>query len=339
MNIKSSPTLMVALVFVFSLGLSGCSEAFGNNSSTTIRIANNLGTAHPSHDSLEEFAALIAQETEGAMELEIFPNGMLGGERNVIEMIQAGVLEFSRVSAGALEAFNDAYQIFSLPYVFHSQEHFHNVMNYSQAVQDIFMSTEDQRFIAIGWLDAGQRSIYLREDIEIRTPVDLNGISIRVMESPTTIEMIRLMGGVATPMPFGEVYTGLQQGIIDGAENNETALTLSGHGEVTGSYTFTEHQFTPDVIIVSMRFWNSLTINEQEMFREIARQVSESHIKRWDDSVLEAITIAEQEMGVNFYRIDKTPFIEATAPLREEFVARNERNRYIMENFQTFLDE
>lgn len=340
MNVRNKFTcLMMIHLLVLILILSGCTRVFGNNDATTIRVANNLGIAHPSHDSLEEFATLIAKNTDGAMGLEIFPNGMLGGERNVIEMIQAGVLEFSRVSAGALEAFNEAYQIFSLPYVFHSQEHFHSVMNYSEAVQDIFMSTEDQRFIAIGWMDAGQRSIYLREDIKVTSPEDLNGISIRVMESPTTIEMIRLMGGVATPMPFGEVYTGLQQGIIDGAENNETALTLSGHGEVTGSYTFTEHQFTPDIIIVSTRFWNDLTIEEQEMFRDIARQVSKSHIERWNESVLEAVTISEQEMGVNFYHIDKTPFIEATAPMREEFVARNERNRYIMENFLSFLNE
>lgn len=316
--------------------LTGCTNGF-NSGTSTIRIANTLGTVHPTHDSLEEFAELIYEKTDGRMELEIFPNGMLGGERNAIEMVQAGVLEFTRVSAGALEAFNEAYQIFSLPYVFHSQEHFHHVMDYSEAVQEIFMSTEEQRFIGLGWLDSGQRSIYLRENRKVESPADLQGVSIRVQESPTLINMIRYMGGVATPMPFGEVYTGLQQGVIDGAENNETALTLSGHGEVTGAYTFTEHMFSPDVIIVSTRFWNRLSDEDQRIFKDVIRQVSDSHKDRWEAAVQEAI-IGAEEMGVNFYHIDKTPFIEATLPLREEFVAQNDINRRIMDDFLSFLD-
>lgn len=335
MKSKEVTILAQIVIAAFSLlFLTACGRAQGGG---TIRMANNLGTAHPSHASLEEFGQLIYEGSDGHFELEIFPNGMLGGERDVIEMVQAGVLEFSRVSASSLESFSEVYQIFSLPYVFHSQTHFHRVMDHSPAVQDIFMATEAQRFIAIGWLDAGQRSIYLREDRPVETPDDLAGLSIRVIESPTTIEMIRLMGGVATPMPFGEVYTGLQQGIIDGAENNETALTLSGHGEVTGSYTFTEHQFSPDILIVSTRFWNSLTTEEQEMFQQAAREMSESHKGRWQASVEEAVELA-QEMGVVFYHIDKTPFIEATAGLREAFVERNELNRTMMEDFLNFVD-
>jgi len=308
-----------------------------NSGGRTVRLANTLSLSHPSHASLEEFAEFVFEASDGELEVEIFPNGMLGGERDVIEMIQAGVLEFSRVSASALEAFNDDYQIFSLPYVFQSQVHFHDVMNNSEAVQEIFISTESQRFIAIGWLDAGQRSIYLSDDVRVETPEDLRGRSIRVMESPTTIEMIRAMGGVATPMPFGEVYTGLQQGIIDGAENNETALTLSGHGEVTGAYIYTEHQFSPDILIVSTNFWNSLSKSEQSLFQEAAQQISASHKVRWEESVDEAVTQAETK-GVHFYQIDKTPFIEATAPLREDFVAQSDHHRKILEDFQSYLD-
>lgn len=327
------------LIWGCSMGLivllAGCANET-DSGVRTVRLANTLGLSHPSHASLEEFGELVFEFSNGEIEVEIFPNGMLGGERDVIEMIQAGVLEFSRVSASALEAFNDDYQIFSLPYVFQSQDHFHDVMYESEAVQEIFVSTESQRFIAIGWLDAGQRSIYLSDDIQAETPEDLRGRSIRVMESPTTIEMIRAMGGVATPMPFGEVYTGLQQGIIDGAENNETALTLSGHGEVTGSYIYTEHQFSPDILIVSTNFWYSLSESEQRMFKEAAQQISESHQVRWEESVQDAV-IKSEIMGVNFYQIDKTPFIESTASLRDEFMAQSEDHRRIMEDFQSFL--
>lgn len=324
----------VACIAFFIPMLVGCN---GSNDTTTLRLAHNLGTDHPAHHSLAEFSQLAYENSNGEMEVEIFPNGMLGGERNVIEMVQAGVLEFARVSATALEAFNESYQIFSLPYVFQSQEHFHNVMDNSLVVQEIFDSTKDQRFIAISWYDAGQRSIYLNQDKKVESPEDLSGMKIRVQESPTTIALIREMGGTATPMPFGEVYTGLQQGIIDGAESNETALTLSGHGEVTRSYTYTEHQFSPDILIVSTRFWDELTVEEQEIFISAAHESSQNHKERWDNSIKQAVEQAEQ-MGVTFYDIDKTEFINSTAPLREQFTAQSEDNRRIFQDFESFLE-
>lgn len=335
---KLSALLKIVCIVLLIPILSGCGTAEGSSGATVVRMAHNLSTDHPTHLSLEDFSGLVSENTDDEFEVEIYPNGKLGGERDVIEMVQAGVLEYARVSASALEAFNESYQIFSLPYVFQSQEHFYNVMDNSPAVQEIFTSTEDQGFIGIGWYDAGQRSIYLNQDKKLEIPDDLRGLKIRVQESPTTIAMIKAMGGTATPMSFNEVYTGLQQGIIDGAENNETALTISGHGEVTGSYTYTEHQFSPDILIVSTDFWNGLTEEEQEEIREAAKQSSEDHKERWNNTVQEAVEEAES-MGVVFYHIDKTAFIESTASLREGFVNESEQNRKIFEDFQSFLDE
>lgn len=317
--------------------LVGCGAlASGGADAQGIRLAHNLGTVHPVHQSLMEFQDLV--NDQGDFGLQLFADGVLGDEREIIEMVQAGLLEFARVSAGNLEPFAPIYQIFSLPYSFVSQDHLHQVMNHSQAVRDIWASTYDQGFVGIGWFDSGQRSIYLNDYRVVQTPADLSGLAIRTLGSPTAMGIINAMGATATPMPFGEVYSGLQQGIIDGAENNETALTLSSHGEVASVYVYTMHQMIPDILIVSTQFWDGLTTAQQEMFRDAAAVVSGTHRTRWDQSVREAVTIAEEEMGVIFRHIDITPFIDATQSIRDGFMAASDENRHMLEAFRSFAN-
>ena len=224
-----------------------------------------------------------------------------------------------------------------LPYVFQSQEHYYDVMDNSEAVQEIFKSTEDDGFFAFGWYSGGQRSIYT-SDKEVATPADMSGMKIRVQESPTSIAMIQAMGGSPTPMAFGEVYTALQQGIIDGAENNEMGLTANKHGEVAKAYTYTEHQYVPDVLIVNTNFWNELTDEQREAVQAEANATAESHKEAWEVATNAAIEEAK-EMGVTFYTIDKTAFIEAAGPLHEEYKAASEDNAKYFEDFQSFLNE
>lgn len=169
---------------------------------------------------------------ESDLTFSVYPNGQLGDNAAMIQLVKAGVLDIAKVSASSMEQFNSAYAIFSMPYVFESTEQYFAVMNQSEAVQEIFKSTYDQGFFAIGWFDSGSRSIYTTKDGPCEGPADLKGLKIRTQDSPTSISMIRAMGGSATPMSSGETYTGLQQGIIDGAENNETVLVQDGHGEV-----------------------------------------------------------------------------------------------------------
>ena len=148
--------------------------------------------------------------------------------------------------------------------------------------------------------------------------------------------MIRAMGGAPTPMTFGEVYTSLQQGIIDGAENNEMGLTSNKHGEVAKAYTYTEHQYVPDVLIISTKAWEKLTDEQKEIVKEAAVESAESHKVAWAKATEEAIKEAE-EMGVKFYTIDKTPFIDAAAPLHENFKAKNEDYKRYFEDIQSYI--
>lgn len=307
----------------------------GSAKSVSLRLAHNQPEDHPVHTSLMEFATLTDENSGGDVSVEIFPSGQLGQERDVIELVKSGTLDMAKVSASALEAFDSNYAIFSLPYVFQSKEHYHEVMDNSEAVQEIFQGTKDEGFVAIGWYDAGQRSIYTA-DKKVETPADMSGMKIRVQESPTSISMIEAMGGAPTPMSYGEVYTSLQQGVIDGAENNETALTNSKHGEVAKAYTYTEHQYVPDVLIVSTNMWDKLSEAQQKAIQDAANASSESHKDVWTKAIEESIK-ASEEMGVTFYTIDKQAFIDAATPLHETFKAENENNAKYFDDFQSHL--
>lgn len=309
-------------------------DAEGGAESVSLRLAHNQPEDHPIHTSLIELTELAAENSGDNVEIELFPNGQLGDERGVIELVKSGTLDMAKVSASALESFDSNYAIFSLPYVFQSEEHYFQVMDNSEAVQEIFQNTRDEGFFAAGWYTGGQRSIYT-VDKEVASPADMDGMKIRVQESPTSISMIEAMGGAPTPMSFGEVYTSLQQGVIDGAENNETGLTSNKHGEVAKAYSYTEHQYVPDVLIVSTSMWDGLSEEQQQAITDAAVDSSESHKAVWADAITQAITDAE-DMGVTFYDIDKQPFIDAATPLHETYQSENEDSKRYFEDFQSY---
>lgn len=299
-------------------------------------VAHSHNANHPVHVGMSYLCDEMEANTDYTF--SIYPNGQLGGNSDMIQMVKAGVLDIAKVSASSLEQFNPAYSIFSLPYVFQSTEHYFRTMEESEAVQEIFKSTYDQGFFAIGWYDSGSRSIYTTKEGPVESPADLKGLKIRTQDSPTSIEMIRNMGGAATPMSSGEVYTSLQQGIIDGAENNETVLVDDGHGEVAKSYTYTQHQYTPDIVIISTQTWESMTETEQQ---ELLKDMDESfwkHEEKWLEIVDRNIAGAK-EMGVQFYEIDKTPFIEAVQPQHEAFRAASENNARYLDDFLSYVEE
>lgn len=298
-----------------SLSLTGCSGSVSDGlSSKHLLVAHSHSEAHPVNVGLQKMTEVASAESD--LTFSVYPNGQLGDNAAMIQLVKAGVLDIAKVSASSMEQFNSAYAIFSMPYV--------------------FKSTYDQGFFAIGWFDSGSRSIYTTKDGPCEGPADLKGLKIRTQDSPTSIAMIRAMGGSATPMSSGETYTGLQQGIIDGAENNETVLVQDGHGEVCKSYTYTQHQMVPDIVIISTETWESLDEAEQSAIVNGMTQGNEAHEVVWQDLVQENIDGAK-EMGVQFYTIDKTAFIEATQSLRDEFCAKSADNARYYEDFLSYV--
>ena len=312
--------------------LSGCSG--GVQDPKHLLVAHGHGEWHPVNIGLTTFAESVEEKTDYTF--SVYPNGQLGDDSAMVQLVKAGVLDVAKVSAGALEQFNPAYSIFSVPYVFQSTEHYFNTMNNSEAVQEIFNSTRDDGFIAIGWFDSGARSIYTTKEGPVESPKDLNGLKIRTMNSPTSVEMIDNMGGSATPMSSGEVYTSLQQGILDGAENNETVLVDDGHGEVCKSYTYTQHQYLPDIVIMSIETYDAMSEEERQVVYDAMKEAWQAHENEWLQDV-ERNKEGAKEMGVQFYEIDKTPFIEACKPQQEAFCAQSEDNARYFADFQSYL--
>ena len=226
------------------LTASGAAAAAGG--SFNLKLGHNLAEDHAVHIQLTSFAEQVKEKTNGTVNIQIIPNGTLGSESDMISQIQAGALDMAKVSASTLGNFSEKYNAFSVPYVFDDQAHYYTYMD-SDSAQAVFESTDDQGFRGLTWLDSGARSFYTKATA-IRTPADLKGLKIRTMDSQMAIDMMNCLGGSATVMGYSDIYTGMQQGVIDGAENNVTALRDHGAKAATEEYKTAWKNFEDEVL-------------------------------------------------------------------------------------------
>lgn len=321
--IKRFVSVGVCTAMIF--GLAGCSSNGGTaftGGKRIIRISHAQSETHPEHIGLLAFKEYIEENLGDKYEVEIYPNELLGAAQKAIELTQTGAIDFVVAGTANLETFADVYEVFSMPYLFTSEEAYHATMEDTDYMEQIYASTDDAGFRVLTWYNAGTRNVYATTPIE--TPDDLRGLKIRVQQSPASVSMIEAFGAAASPMSFGEVYTAIQQGVIDGAENNELALTNNKHGEVAKYYTYIMHQMVPDMLIGNLKFLNSLSDEEFEVFQEAARISTEVEMEEWDAQVEEAKEIAQNDMGVEFIDVDINTFKEKVEPLHEEMLEENE---------------
>lgn len=309
---------LIMLSFSFNIGVINLSSYAKADEEPTfnLQLAHSLSEDHPVHIAITNFADKVEKETNGNVNINIHANGILGTEREVLEQIQNGIIDMAKVSASTLENFGDLYSVFSMPYIFNSKEHFYNVMD-SNIVNKIFNSTADKGFIGITWFDSGARSFYTA-DTPINTPKDLKGLKIRTMDTASSIEMMKCFNGSATILPYGDIYTGLQQGIIDGAENNPTALTLGLHAEVAKYYSFDEHTRIPDILVISSSVWNKMSQNQRDIIIKTANETKENFKKTWAKSVEESLKKAKNNYDVKFIYPEKSPFKNAVQPMYDK---------------------
>ncbi|SKC86444.1 TRAP transporter substrate-binding protein [Maledivibacter halophilus] len=321
--------LSVFLVVILALSLVACggnevnegdqgtSEGTEKVESKTLKLAHNLNEKHTVHLALSEFGKLVEEKSNGTLKVQIFPNGQLGSESQVLEQLQAGAVAMTKVSAAALTTYSEGYNAFTLPYVFADEEHYFKSME-SKAVENLYNSTAEKGFIGLTFYNSGARSFYT-VDKPILTPEDLNGVKIRVMGFQSQTDMVKALGGTPVGMPYGEVYTSLQSGVIDGAESNETALTNGKHGEVSKHFSYDEHTRIPDILVLSSKVWESLSEDQQAIVKEAAVESTEYHKPLWDKAIEEAKTEASEEMGVEFHEVDKEPFRKAVEPMLKQY--------------------
>lgn len=317
---------MLGVIFLFS----GCGK---DNNKRIIRIAHNQAVDHPTNIGLLAFKDFIEKNLGDKYEVQIFPNELLGSQVNTVELTQTGAIDFAVASNAILESFDNTYQIFNLPYLFDSPEHYYAVMDNPEIINAIFKSTGKSGFEAVTWLNAGVRNFYTIKK-PINTPDDLKGLKIRVQQSASNIRMMELFGGAATPMGFGEVYTALQQGVIDGAENNELALTSNKHGEVAKYYSYNMHQMVPDILIGNVKFLNSLSPEERATFEEGFKLISNVQRQAWVASVEKAKEQASKEMGVKFIYPDVSLFKNKVLPLHNEVLEKTPKLKPIYNKIQ-----
>ena len=313
-------TAALALAGALALtALSGCSGGASASGVQIIRIGHNQSTNHPTDTGLLAFEEYIEGELGDKYDIQIFPSELLGSQNEMVQLTQTGAITFCVASNSLLETFSDNYTLFNLPYLFASPEAYHASMDDPNIVGPIFESTMQAGFEAVTWLDAGTRNFYT-----INTPIetleDLRGLKIRVQQSPTNVRMMELLGGSATPMGFGDVYTALQSQMLDGAENNELALTDNGHGDICKYYSYTMHQMIPDILIGNLDFMEGLSEEERAIFDEGFQILNQTQRDAWETAVEEAKEKAENEQGVNFSYPDITPFQEVVAPMHDEML-------------------
>ena len=324
------------LILVVLAGiLAGCGSGT-EKKARIVRIGHNQSTNHPTHTGLLAFQEYIMGQLGDKYDVQIFPSELLGSQNEMVQLTQTGAITFCVASNSLLETFSQNYTLFNLPYLFSSAEAYHASMDDPDIVGPIFESTKQAGFEAVTWLDAGTRNFYTI-DTPINTPADLHGLKIRVQQSPTNVRMMELLGGSATPMGFGDVYTALQAQMLDGAENNELALTDNGHGDVCKYYelaltdnghgdvckyySYTMHQMIPDILIGNLGFMDGLSQEERAIFDEGFQILNQTQREAWTDAVEAAKDKAQNEQGVNFIYPDIAPFQEAVAPMHEEMLA------------------
>lgn len=300
-------------MLALSLGSMAATAAVSGDT-VVLRVANNQGDTHPISLALAKFSEEAAALSGGAIKVEVFNNGVLGSENDTVQQMQAGILAMVRVSASSLENFHSSFSAFNMPYLFASQAEYYRVMD-GDTGRWFMEQTRSSGFIGLTWFDGGARSFYTK-NVKVYSPADLKGLKIRVMDSPTAISMMSHLGASATPMSYGEIYTALQQGVLDGAENNVTALNLGKHGEVAKVYSFDEHTMPPDFLAISTRLWDSMSAAQREILAQAARSATEYHKVIWKEAMEDAKAESEK-MGVTFVYPDKQPFIDAVAPMYE----------------------
>ncbi len=283
---------------------------------TRLTLGHGLDTNHPVHEAMVFMASRLGELSQGSMHLDIYPNQQLGSERQLVELLQIGSLDLTKVSASPLESFSPDMGVFSVPYVFQDADHFWRIAN-GEIGKELLLSLERVRLRGLTYLDAGSRSFYTK-DKPIHSPADLAGLKIRVQQSRTSVAMIESLGAAATPIDWGELYTALQQGVVDGAENNPPSFHLSRHFDTAKYFSLDEHTFVPDVLMVSTLTWAKLNPQEQAWLQQAANESAELQRRLWAQATEQALADV-QSAGVEIVMPAKGPFREAVAPMHATY--------------------
>ena len=288
--------------------------------SLVLKAADVHPAGYPNVVAVESMGKKLDAATKGRLKIQTFPGGVLGGEKEMIEQTQFGAINILRTSLGPVGTVVPEVNVFNMPFVFRSQDHMRAVID--GAIGDELLakiSASPAKLVAIGWMDGGSRSLYTKKPV--RSPADLKGQKVRMMGNPLFVDTMNAMGGNGISMGYGEVFTALQTGVVDGAENNAPSFFTSNHYS-TGAkfYTQTNHLIIPELLVVSNVTWDKLSKDDQSLLKKLGREAQLEQRALWDKSV-DDYTAKLKAAGIEYIQIDTKPFYDATAPVRAKYGA------------------
>ena len=288
--------------------------------SMTLKAADVHPPGYPNVVAIEHMGQKLEAATNGRLKLKMFPGGVLGGEKEMIEQTQVGAIDILRTSLGPIGPVVPDVNVFNMPFVFRNEAHMRKVIDGPIGDEMLAKITASPaKLVALGWMDGGSRSLYTKKPV--RSAADLHGQKIRMMGNPLFVDTMNAMGGNGISMGYGEVFSALQTGVVDGAENNPPSYFTSNHYN-TGAkyYTQTNHLIIPEIFVMSKATWDKLTPADQALVKKFAREAQFEQRSLWYKSVAE-YTAKLKASGVEFIQMDNKPFYDATAPVRAKYGA------------------
>jgi tripartite ATP-independent transporter DctP family solute receptor len=338
--LSKSTSFLIVGVLIGVLAAGGWFSWLGGSKSQTasgvrvLKVAHGLPVGHPVHKGLEELKRLAEERSGGKLKINIFPSEQLGSETQCLEKVQAGTLDITKVSAAAIGNFVPSYQVFSLPYLFRDEAHYWAVLNGEVGAEmlEVVKTRGDgspSGLQGLGYFDSGSRSFYTVKPVA--SAADLKGKKIRVMADQVAMDMVQAMGGSPTPISFGELYTALKQGTVDGAENNPPSFVSSRHYEICKNYVLDHHTRIPDVILASSTLWESLDAQEREWLSSSVADAGKFQRELWGVETENSLAQLRKE-GVNIIEPDPESFRAASAPVVEKYT--NETTRPLIDKIR-----
>ena len=276
---------------------------------------------YPTVEAIERMGKKLEAQTGGRISIQMYPSMQLGGEKEMIEQAQVGALQIARISVGALGPVIDELNVFNMPFIFRDEAHMRKVIDgpIGTELLEKISANPATRLIALGWMDAGTRNVYSNKPVA--KPADLKGMKVRMMGNPIFVETMNAMGGNGVAMGFNELYSAMQTGVVDGAENNEPTVLAQNHYQVAKVYSLTGHLIIPEMFVFSKRTWDTMSKEDQALLRKVSREAQFEQRKLWDEKTAKAAEELKAK-GVQFVPADKAAFFKATQPVRDKYGAK-----------------
>lgn len=308
---------IVLIMFLLAAIAAGCGSSSQAPAAKPIflKAADVQPADYPTSMGLKQMAKILDEKTKGRIKMEVYPAAQLGDEKETIEMTQLGTIAINRVSASPLIGFNPQMGVLTMPYIFRDSDHEWKVLD-GPVGKGLLKELEKSNLVGLAYYDSGARSFYTKKPVN--SPDDLKGMKIRVQQSKVIVDMVNSLGASATPMGYGEVYSGLQSGLLDGAENNPPSLWTAKHYEVAKYYVMDEHMMIPEVVLFSKKVWDSLTPEDQKIITEAAAESVAYEKKLWAELTDKSMQNLKTN-GITITTVDKEPFRKAVAPMYEKY--------------------